>query len=144
MDARRLELNAPDVIAETIEGEVMVMNLPQGVYYSVTGAGSLAWPLLTARIPVGEAASRVAAAYGADAARVQAECAAFVDRLLAEGLVRPAATEGAGDPEAVAAAPGDYAGFGFERFDDMQAMLTIDPVHEVGDFGWPKAAPDKP
>ena len=30
-----------------------------------------------------------------------------------------------------------YTGFAVNRYDDMRALLVVDPVHEVGDFGWP-------
>ena len=59
---------------------------------------------------------------------------------------RPAArhdTSAAGLSDAVEAWPAaTYPGFGFERYDDMQALLVIDPVHEVGDFGWPSRSAD--
>lgn len=143
MDTRHFELNAPDVIAETIEGEVMVMNLRQGVYYSVTGAGAAAWPALVGGASADVLADGIAQGYRVDAMRVEADLAGFLTRLLDERVLR----ERAAAPTDVAAIDlpmaVSYPGFGYERFDDMQAMLIIDPVHEVGEFGWPQAAPDK-
>jgi hypothetical protein len=44
--AARYALNQPRVVGEVIDGEVMVINLDTGVYYSVTGAGAAVWPML--------------------------------------------------------------------------------------------------
>jgi hypothetical protein len=142
MDARRFELNAPAVIAETIDGEVMVMNLQAGIYYSVTAEGAYIWPALVAGVPVDILQAGVARGTDAPADAVAADLAVFVQRLLDESLLRPLSTT-TGRPDAIP--PSDqtrklYRGFGFERYDDMRAMLVIDPVHEVGDFGWPQKA----
>jgi hypothetical protein len=142
MDARRFELNAPAVIAETIDGEVMVMNLQAGIYYSVTAEGALIWSALVAGVPVDILQAGVVRGTGAPADAVAADLAAFVQRLLDESLLRPLSTT-TGRPDATP--PFDqprklYRGFGFERYDDMRAMLVIDPVHEVGEFGWPQKA----
>jgi hypothetical protein len=34
---------------------------------------------------------------------------------------------------------GEYQGFSFERHDDMDDLLTLDPIHDVDpQEGWPK------
>ena len=144
---RRYALNAPPNVGEIIEGEVMVINLDSGVYYSITGAGAAAWPMLLGGATAREIGNALARHYGIDAVTAERDVDAFVERLVGEEILRPladgAAAAGVAVPEDVATAP--YSGFGFERFEDMQALLVIDPVHEVGDFGWPlrAAASDK-
>ena len=39
------------------------------------------------------------------------------------------------------AASGAYEKPVFQKYDDMQALLLIDPIHEVDDDGWPVANP---
>ena len=34
-------LNAPDIIAESVDGEVLIINLRDGTYYSAEGTGGL-------------------------------------------------------------------------------------------------------
>jgi hypothetical protein len=142
MDVRRFEINAPAVIAETIDGEVMVMNLHAGIYYSVTAEGAHIWPALVAGVPVDVLEAGIVRATGAPRDGVAADLAVFVQRLLDESLLRPlSGTTGPPDPISPFDQPREsYRGFGFERFDDMRAMLVIDPVHEVGEFGWPQKA----
>lgn len=143
MVPRRYELNAPAVIGEIVDGEVMVMNLRDGIYYSVAGAGAAAWPALTGRCAVDDIAAAIAAASGAPLATVEADLARFVHRLVAETILRPASDDPAPEvPQLVDF--GNYRDFVIERFDDMRAMLILDPVHEVGEFGWPQQSEPKP
>jgi len=142
VDNRRFAINSPTVIGEAIDGEVMVINLVSGIYYNLTGTAAAAWPMLAAGIPLGAIAAALSQACNADAAVVTCDLAGFVASLEAEDIVR--ATAYATAPAALPAiAPATYAGFAFNRYDDMRALLVVDPVHEVGDFGWPPK-PDPP
>ena len=160
MDVCRFEVNAPAIVAESIDGEVIVMNLPQGIYYSLTGSAALAWLPLVNGASVAEVAGDIARRHDVAMATVARDCAAFLQELLAESIVRPVdagrasadvvlsipsieARAALAEVTADGGRPTGYQPFGFERFDDMRAMLVIDPVHEVGDFGWPQAAGTK-
>jgi hypothetical protein len=142
--ALRYALNQPPIVGEVIDGEVMVINLDSGVYYSVTGAGAAVWPMLIGGATLREISDRVAGHYGADAASVERDVDTFVARLADEAILRSRPDDSdAGSFDAVGQWPAvKYPGFGFERYDDMQALLVIDPVHEVGDFGWPSRSAD--
>ena len=137
MNDPRYVLNSPGVIGEAIDGEVMIINLVSGTYYNLTGTGAAAWPLLAAGLPVTAIVDGVAKACAMSPEAIACDLAVFIDELVAEAIIR-AAEPGAG-PAAVAqplgAAP--YSGFALHRYDDMRALLVVDPVHEVGDFGWP-------
>ncbi len=140
----RYALNQPPVVGEVIDGEVMVINLDTGVYYSVTGAGAAVWPMLVGGATQRDISDRVARHYGADAASVERDVDTFVKQLADEAILRPLQDGAAAGPvDAIDQWPAmAYPGFGFERYDDMQALLLIDPVHEVGDFGWPSRSAD--
>ena len=140
----RYALNQPQVVGEVIDGEVMVINLDTGVYYSVTGAGAAVWPMLVGGATRLEISDRMARHYGAGAASAERDLGLFIARLTEEAILRPRQDDiGVGSFDAGDEWPGAaYPGFGFERYDDMQALLVIDPVHEVGDFGWPSRSAD--
>jgi hypothetical protein len=137
VDDQRFTLNAPSVIGEAIDGEVMIINLVSGTYYNLRGTGAAAWPLLAAGLPVKSIVDSMAAACDVGRDRITREFTAFVDQLLAESIIR--AADPSTGPAVVALPAGEatYTGFDLERFDDMRALLVVDPVHEVGDFGWP-------
>ena len=62
----RYALNQPPNVGEIIDGEVMVINLKTGVYYSITGAGAFAWPMLIAGATPREIGARLARQYGVE------------------------------------------------------------------------------
>jgi hypothetical protein len=142
--ALRYALNQPPIVGEVIDGEVMVINLDTGVYYSVTGAGAADQHRPHGGATRREISDRVARHYGADAASVERDVDPFVTQLTDEAILRPLRDgAAAGSVDSVDEWPSvAYPGFGFERYDDMQALLVIDPVHEVGDFGWPSRSAD--
>jgi hypothetical protein len=145
MSARRFELNAPSVIGEAVDGEVMVMNLRDGIYYSVAGAAAAIWPALTGGADLDAILAATESATRMPRDRIAADLDTFVERLCAEGVLRPATSDAAAPAEALRLADiGDYRSLAFERFDDMRAMLILDPVHEVGEFGWPQQGGTKP
>jgi hypothetical protein len=137
VDNRRFVLNSPAVIGEAIDGEVMVINLVSGIYYNLTGTAAAAWPLLAAGIALDEIVVRLHEACGMDSGILARDLAVFVDSLAAEAIVR-VADEGVTPASAPTVTAVHYTGFALNRYDDMRALLVVDPVHEVGDFGWPQ------
>ena len=136
----RYALKQPPLVSQIIEGEVMIINLETGLYYSVTGAGALIWPLLVDGAALSNLVSAVAKRYPGAAARVQSDLERFIDQLVREEILigGEAPAEYASPPQTCDTPEAAvYPGFGYERFDDMRALLVVDPVHEVGEFGWP-------
>ena len=130
------------MIAEVVEGEVIAIDLDRGSYYSLVGAAADVWGALIAgrsRQEILAAANSAPTPVTANAA-LAAKLQGFVESLLAEQLIRPAAPQdsAAGTPLA-AIAPWSESALRFERFTDMQDLLILDPIHEVDDeAGWPK------
>jgi hypothetical protein len=136
VDTGRFAINSPTVIGEAIAGEVMIINLVTGTYYNLTGTSAAAWPLLAAGLPSHQIVAALGQACGVETDRLARDFAAFVDTLATEAIIR--AADETVEPSvlpSLAAAP--YTGFALNRYDDMRALLVVDPVHEVGDFGWP-------
>lgn len=141
----RFRLNQPSVVAETIDGEVMAIDLESGTYYSVAGAGAAIFDALVAGRSIGALRGDLAATFDADNATLEADLDRFAQQLLAEGVLVPDADAADAGPELPtptrdAMPRAVYTGLRFERYDDMRALLVVDPVHEVGDFGWPQRA----
>ena len=44
----RYEVNKPDVVDESVDGEVLIVHLGTGAYYSSRGVGDAAWQLIAA------------------------------------------------------------------------------------------------
>jgi hypothetical protein len=131
-------VNAPTVAAETVDGEVLMIHLESGNYYSLRGVGAAIWGAIELGVPMPEIASTMRDRYGAD--DVDELVSEFVTELEGEGLLTRA------DPSPPGATPawelppldGELVGPQLEKFTDMQHLILLDPVHEVdADQGWP-------
>jgi hypothetical protein len=133
------EVNEPMVISETIDGETVIINLTNGSYYSLKHSGAAIWSGIQQSARLSDIAGMVRANFEVGGASVEAEIGALIDRLAEEGLVRPSATtasSGAGAALAGLALKAFRPPL-LEKFTDMEAMLLLDPVHDVDDEGWP-------
>jgi hypothetical protein len=134
-----LEIAAPQCVAQDFEGEVIVLDLGSGSYYSLRELGAVLWRDLAA----GHAVERLAdLARGALGGRQRV--LDFVADIMAHGLLRPAAAPTIPPPApqlAVAMATGSE--LVFEVYDDMKNLILLDPVHEVDESrGWPNLPPN--
>jgi hypothetical protein len=129
------------VVHEAIEGEVIIVNLDKGLYFSTDGVGASIWAMIVA----GRTADEILLwAKGLDAGDVvAADVAEFLDDLRENELVRDVAeTPEAGDFD-VPAAPANYEKPTLNVYADMEELLLLDPIHDVSDdVGWPHAAPE--
>ncbi len=124
-----------NAISETIDGEVVMIDLATGLYYSLTGTAGQVWSALEAGGGRTGTLAAMTARYGDD---VAPSVDAFIDQLLAEGVV----VEAAGDDAAVPAidGQGSFETPVLDRYTDMAGILCIDPIHEVDEeVGWPRA-----
>ena len=139
----RFRVNNPAVIGESIDGELLIVNLETGAYFSARGSGELIWSLAATGLGMGEIANTVAAAFSGDGAEIRAATLSFIENLVSEGLIVVAP---AGDLRSGAvpptAEPLPFALPVLEKFTDMQELLLLDPVHEVEETGWPHARPE--
>ena len=135
-------VNAPQVVSEIIDGEVIVMNLKSGNYYSSDRVGAVVWSWIEAGKTEDEISRAAIARYDARSDDVRGALSAFFRRLLDEGLVREAAA-----PERDAHVAGNGADMVATKeiftkpqlcvYTDMQDLLLLDPIHDVDAVGWP-------
>jgi hypothetical protein len=149
-DVVHLRVSSPHVIHEAIDGEVIIINLATGNYYSLKGSGAEAWALIQrpAGVVARDLVEALAARFDAPRPELEAAFGPFLDELTHEGLVvRTAETdEPAGEPVEQWRANGRMAFEppSLEKFTDMQDLVLLDPVHEVDEIGWPHVAPPDP
>jgi hypothetical protein len=140
MPGSRFEVNEPAVISETIDGETVIINLASGTYYSLKHAGAAIWAAIQQSASLGVIAAIVRSSYDVDGHDIEHEISTLVQRLAEEDLVRPM-LEGDVSPPACASAPekplAPFLAPVLDKFTDMEAMLLLDPVHDVDEKGWP-------
>jgi hypothetical protein len=124
-------IRTPQVVHETVDGEVVAIDFTTGSYFSLRGPAEAAWSALQ-----GDATTDLTAVVDAVGARFADDAeaghvGAFLDHLVDEGLL-----ERAGE------ATGQDGGTGAlvaEKFTDMEELILLDPVHDVSEAGWPNA-----
>jgi hypothetical protein len=147
----RIRVNSPQVISEHIDGETVMINLQTGAYYSLNASAARIWGLLPRdRGVLADEVVGVLRSEQAEAADLAAQVANFLDQLLDEQLVVPVdadgaharPSEGAEIPPATESTSQPWEAPSLTRFDDMQDLLLLDPVHEVDERGWPHLPSD--
>lgn len=132
------EVAAPEVVAEDFGGEIVVLNLGNGKYFSLVGLAANLWRDLEAGYIPQSLFDHRRQDGSAQAAGMQQ----FMEALIREQLVRPRSTN-ANVPETVSAtvllAMSPDAVFpSLEMYDDMAELILSDPIHDVDeDMGWP-------
>jgi Coenzyme PQQ synthesis protein D (PqqD) len=136
----RYQVNRPQVINETIDGEAIMINLATGSYYSLDRVGGDVWALLEASRPVEEIVAELGRRYDADEDDIRRGVDDLLRRLADEELVVPCDPGDAVRPTRPEPPPAERPPFHaprLEKFTDMQDLILLDPVHEVDAQGWP-------
>lgn len=131
----RYRINSAKIAAETIEGEVVIVNFVTGAYYSLNGLAAEIWAWMTSGHSLPEVAEHLRSLDAALEVRAIEEfIAAIVNDDLLE--IDPAVTA----PKSSLSPPAATAPFSapvLEKHDDMRELILLDPIHEVGESGWP-------
>jgi hypothetical protein len=138
----RFEVNDELVAAEVMDGEVVIINLSTGSYYTSNDVTGTLWPLIERRSPVAALIERLCARYDVAPARAAADVERLLQHLEAEQIIRPAAAP-ASDSLPAEGTPVErqpYRAPEVEVFRDMAQLLALDPpMPDVGDIPWRRA-----
>lgn len=99
------------IIHDSVGSDAVVINLLTGAYYALTEAGKECWDQVTS---------------GAEVSNKD-----VLQLLVGEGVIQTSEAEqfeGSNEDKNMA----------FERFTDLEEMLTADPIHDVDERGWPR------
>jgi hypothetical protein len=144
MGNAHLRVKTPDVMHELIEGEVIIINLVSGTYYSVRGSGAEIWQLVQDGEEVSgeEIVEALSSVFECSRAELESQVMQFLDELLREGLVAEVDSGGEAPrmlrPSENGQARRPFETPSLEKYTDMQDLVLIDPVHQVDDAGWPR------
>lgn len=123
------------IIHEFLDDEAILANLETGVYYSIRGNGIPVWQCVLAGQALDAIIQQVNEAYNRD---LSVEVRAFIHRLLEEELI---VENSAVEPTSCHPVwPKEWHLLALEKYDEMQNLLALDPIHEVDELGWPKKA----
>ena len=133
----RFNVKTPDVIHETYDDEVVIVNLDSGNYYSILRAGADIWNLLARGATADQTAELIAQSYDGERAAIERAVSDLVTEFQREGLIVSAERDivplnwESKNPRAKFETPS------LQKYSDMQELLLLDPIHEVDESGWP-------
>lgn len=125
----RLRRKDEEVIAKIMDGEAVIINLSNGLYYSIDRAGGAMWEMIDAGHRLEDIAAAIAARYDVTGTRAETDVLRLATELLREGLV---ALDGHGEMpppsmEAVAQPKQPYEPPELTAYRDMEDLLALDP-----------------
>ena len=77
----------PDLVHTEVDGYTMMMSIEAGKYFSLNRMGSRIWELIEQPAVVSDLVAILEREFEVESARCQAETSAFLDGLVAKGLV---------------------------------------------------------
>jgi len=143
MSAVCFRVNQPSVIHERFGEELIAIHLGTGSYHSMSGAGTDAFLLLVEGATTEELAGALADKYAATPQEIAKGLESFLKELEKEQLIVQADTPAERAPLRI---EGNQHGLPFmtpalQAFNDLEGLLLLDPIHEVGEEGWPPSSP---
>jgi len=135
----RFRRNDAQVIAKVMDGEAVIINLANGMYYSSEGTGSAVWTLIESGCSLAEMVRWLTDAFDVGTATAQEDLARLIDELVSEELIVAVPEDGAG-----AAAPPrapqprrPYTAPVLHIYRDMGDLLALDPpIPALRDLPW--------
>jgi hypothetical protein len=137
----KVRINHGPVVREQHADEVIAINLGTGAYYSLKGAACRIWTLIEADAGVADITDSFKAVHTGPSDEIAAAVHEFLRQLEADQLIVPDSSVSKPLAPAVAeSAETPVPQFEIQKYSDMEELLRLDPVHDVGGGGWPEAA----
>ncbi len=139
-----LRVNEPNVVHETIDGETILLDLNTGNYFSLDGPGALIWEFIHQTGDRNKAIEIMVSENTAISENIIASVTSFVESLVEEKLL----VQSAASPipsnlfeleKQLSAAARDFIPPRVIKYSDMQDLFLLDPIHDVGELGWPES-----
>jgi hypothetical protein len=145
------QVETSNIIHETIDNEVVVVNLDKGYYYSLRDTAAEIWTWLLDGISDKSIVQKLSKRYRIEASQIKDSVNDFILEMVKENILSPVnsydGSELKKDQEEKFqddGKPGEYLTPVLEKFTDMADLLLLDPIHEVDESGWPNIAPEPP
>jgi len=145
-NSKSFRINSPKVIRETIDGEVVIVHLEKGYYYSLMETGAVIWEGIERGIYKENLIEEMTEQYDANPKDIKTTVDNFFERLQQEELIvldqknTSKMTSVINQTKTIASK--EKVRFDppvLQKYTDMEDLLVLDPIHEVDEMGWPSA-----
>ena len=129
--SERYAINGPNVVAEDFDGQIVILNLADGRYFSLGGTAAPIW----SRLLEGRTPDQVIASIASQRPKIVDAARAFIAKLQELRLICVSDSPAVGGE---LAEPWTGAVPALEMFDDLAELIAADPIHDVDEeAGWP-------
>ena len=148
--SEKFKINSPKVVHEMIDGEVVIVNLDKGDYYSLVKAGADIWEGLTKDIGRADIIENLVERYDTSRENIEIAVNDLIEKLQLEELIvidqadesKPADTTNKPIETNANTEKLSFETPNLQKYSDMEELLALDPIHEVDEMGWPNAKQD--
>jgi hypothetical protein len=123
-------IRQPQVVHDFFPDEVVILDLDSGCYFSARGSACKVWQWIVDGLSLAQMEALIRE-------EDRAALRTFVSQLAAENLISQGAVAATREAPASLMSLVDLK---LEKSNDMQDLLMLDPIHEVDETGWPRAA----
>ena len=129
-------------VFEQFDKEMVLINLEDGLYYNVSDTGTEVLQLLDQGLSVAEVVDALSAHYS-NTEELPGLVEGFFAQLKEQGILiqlpqgAPASSVSSAKETTWNGAVSHFTAPVLTRFDDMQEILLLDPIHQVSEQGWP-------
>ena len=146
MASETITINEGRIIHETIDDEVIIIDLETGTYFSLTKSGADLWPAIVEGTSRDRLTAILAGSYDARRSDIEASVATFLDKLNVEEIIVVQPGDGAAVDELVPTDGQQKLPFEppmLEKYTNTsELLLVVDPIHDVDEQGWPSRKSD--
>lgn len=142
------KINLSEIAQETIDGEVIIINLNKGHYFSLNGNGADIWLGINLGMPGSAIISKLKLQYNDTENVVEESVKKILQELLDEELIIMSdnTRNNHSDYQDIILSNNvndskKYIIPVLEKYTDMEDLLLLDPIHEVDEMGWPNMTP---
>lgn len=127
-DDSYLRANEHEVASKVVDGEAIIINLANGMYYSMEKIGGLVWSMITGGSSIACIGEVISERYSIPVAQAQEDVRRLVEELFANRLIVVGdGTAGASSELSVDHEAGAYEAPRIVKYDDMAEMFALDP-----------------
>jgi hypothetical protein len=135
------------VVHQNIVGEVIIVDLRAGTYFSLTETASFIWEALINEFTRDEIVDEVCNVFDGSREAVASSVDQLLQQLVADQLIVKAEQPDQNRRAAINMAPSaekrPFVKPTVQKYSDMEDILVLDPIHDFDDAGWPNVSNTK-
>ncbi len=147
-DSSYFKINTPSISHETIDGEVVMVNLNNGSYYSMDKTGAVIWNYIDKGMTIKQISELIKNQYSGESLEIERSVSELFAELQKEQLILLNDSVNGNLPNNgningnLEIEKKEFEKPVLQKFTDMQDLLLLDPIHDLDEMGWPKKSSD--